>query len=567
LNIENLTKIIKNKNIRGGGWAMKEVGKKVKKKIKEKIRKKASESLFVSMALIMWSSLVINLKLLWTKIKLIFTRTRRVLLVNRGVIAWSILMTCTTLKLLGIKIKLVIPYTEEDDGRPYLSLAEKLGHKKVFIGKEKTGNPSIYMDIRRIVKVGKKYRCKWVHLGTGLGSENWRIIKAFEEAGIQNIGATWKQVQDACNKIFAIETAQKIGIPVKPGSHRVLKDVIDALAIARIIGYPVMLKPVNGGGGKGIVICFTPEELIKQFENASEKAKRFFGNGEMYLEKYFKNIRHVEVQVYGYKKGKKHFARSGGVRGCTAQTNKQKEVEESPAPWMTENQQRQMEEWAVLIVKEMGIVGLCTVEFVIDCETGEIYFGEINVRIQVEHAITGIRYGINLILLQFRIAFGLPVENILDKLKPDGYTLETRVCAKSFNPKTGHWVASPDSKITQFLAPKGEGIFVYPGVGKGSVFTNHYDSLICLVVVKGKTREECIEKMRRALLQFEIEGVGTNIPFLLSILNHPEFIEGSYDSSITKKVKNYLVAKEKLWEKRLRHIERMENNMSYGNEC
>jgi len=130
LNIENLTKIIKNKNIRGGGWAMKEVGKKVKKKIKEKIRKKASESLFVSMALIMWSSLVINLKLLWTKIKLIFTRTRRVLLVNRGVIAWSILMTCTTLKLLGIKIKLVIPYTEEDDGRPYLSLAEKLGHKK-----------------------------------------------------------------------------------------------------------------------------------------------------------------------------------------------------------------------------------------------------------------------------------------------------------------------------------------------------------------------------------------------------------------------------------------------------
>jgi acetyl/propionyl-CoA carboxylase alpha subunit len=472
--------------------------------------------------------------------------------------------------LLGIKIKLVLLFTQEDADRPYLKLARRFKHTTVCLGKENAEGPSVYMDIKKIVGIGKKYRCKWVHLGTGMGSENWKIIKAFQEAGIQNIGATWKQVRLACNKIRAIRTAMKLGIPVKPGSHRVLKGLLDAFKIARKIGYPVMLKPVNGGGGKGIAVCFSAKDLVRQFADAARKAKKFFGSDELYMEKFFHNIRHVEVQVYGYKKNGKHFAKSGGVRGCTAQSDHQKEAEESPAPWVTEDQQRQMEEWAVEFVKEMKIVGLCTVEFVIDCETGEIYFGEINVRIQVEHAITGIRYGINLILLQLFIAFGLPVEYILDKLKPKGYTLEVRVCAKHFDAKIGCFVASHyDStvKVLKFLAPKGRGVHVYPGIGKGSILTEHYDTLIALVVTEGKTREECIKRMLLALSQFEIEGVKTNISFLRALLNHPEFVKGDYNSSITKKVKNYLVAKEKLWEKRLKHIERMENNMSYGNEC
>jgi acetyl/propionyl-CoA carboxylase alpha subunit len=424
------------------------------------------------------------------------------------------------------------------------------------------------MDIKKIVGIGKKYRCKYVHLGTGLGSENWKIIKAFQEASIENIGASWKQVKLACNKIRAIRTAMELGIPVKPGSHRILKNLADALEIAKKIGYPVMLKPVNGGGGKAIAKCFSPEELIKQFEPAKKKAKKFFGNDKLYMETFFNNIRHIEVQMLcGYDEDGNYFSESLGLRDCSGQDGYQKIVEESPAYKITRDQRRQMEKCAKKLVKKMKIIGLCTVEFVIDCATGDIYYGENNIRIQVEHAITGIRYLINLIALQFFIAFGLPMKKILKNLKPRGFTLECRINAESFNHKTGYFMASADTKITKFVPPKGKNIYVFPGVGKGSALNNHYDKLLCLVVVKGKTREECIQRMRQALLRFEIEGTQTNIPFLLALLNHPEFVAGSYDSSITEKVKNYLVAKEKLWEKRLKHIERMENNMSYGNEC
>ncbi len=449
---------------------------------------------------------------------------------NRGV---SAKVAAESLKKITGALVFVV-YTGEDAGLSYLY---DLADDTFYLGSE-NDNGLLYMNVDKLIEAANKKKCKFIHLGTGMLSENHEAVRAFERAGIKNIGATSDQVEIASDKIKTIHLAKRLGIPVKPGSHRELISVDDAKEIAERIGYPVMLKPKRGGGGRGIKKFANSEELTKDsFEKVKADAKKYFRDDSIYMEVFFDKIRHIEVQIMGGcdEKGIYH-AKPLGARNCTIQRNHQKVIEEASPLLLSKDKLSQIENYAVSLINQIGIIGLCTVEFVVNMADGRFYFSEINARIQVEKRPTEMIFGIDLIKIQFDLIRGSSI-NIVQKLipEPDGYAIEFRINAEGWKKEEKCFMSSVDT-VTRFSPPAGDGIIVDTGIRNGITINHHYDNLIALLTIKGSSREECLQKAREALLQFEVEGIDTNIPFHLWILENKKFISGNYDSDLVSEV-------------------------------
>jgi acetyl/propionyl-CoA carboxylase alpha subunit len=452
----------------------------------------------------------------------------KVLLPNRGVIAASIIKTCREME-----IPVVIAHSEQDKEAYCIKYADE----SICIGKEETNKLSPYMNVEAIIEAGRKMDCNLIHLGTGYLSENHKAVKQFEENGLKHIGAIADQMELASDKVRVIQLALKLGIPVKPGSHKVLENVEEAVKIAQEIGYPVMLKPNNGGGGRGIKKVYDEKSLRENFEGTKSAAKKYFDSEDLYLEKYYRDIYHVEAQMAaGQNSVGKYCVRLLDLRNCTLQRNNQKILEETPPLILTEDQIKKINEWAISIVKRTGYVGVCTVEFVINCEDNQIYLSEINVRIQVEHGPTEMLHRFDLIKAQIKIATGQETTLFARSLIPNGHAMECRIMAEGIDGFLGNFKASEGRTIEKFIPPGGNGIRVDSGVNVGFTLSDFYDSLIANVIVWGKNREESVRRMIFALQRFEIEGIETNIPFHLKVLSNNDFRQGNYNSGLVEKI-------------------------------
>jgi len=449
---------------------------------------------------------------------------------NRGVSAKVIAESLK--KITGVSV--IVAYTEEDAGLSYL---HDLADETFYLGSE-NDNALLYMNVDKLIEAAYEKRCKFVHLGTGMLSENHEAVRTFEKAGIKNIGATSDQIEIASDKIKTILLAKRLGIPVKPGSHSELISIEDAKEIAKKIGYPVMLKPIRGGGGRGIKKFTSFEELTKDaFEKIKADAKKYFRNDSIYMEVFFDKIRHIEVQIMGgCDENGVYHAKPLGVRNCTIQRNHQKIIEEASPLLLSKDKLSQIENYAVSLINQIGIIGLCTVEFVVDIADGKFYFSEVNARIQVEKRPTEMIFGIDLVKIQFDLIRGSPLNLVREHIpEPNGYAIEFRINAEGWKKEEKCFMSSVDT-VTRFSPPTGDEIKVDTGIRNGITINHHYDNLIALLTVKGGSREECLKKAREALLQFEVEGIDTNIPFHLCVLDNKKFISGNYDSDLVNEI-------------------------------
>lgn len=454
----------------------------------------------------------------------------RIGIFNRGV---SAKVTAESLK----KIKgasIIIAHTEEDVGLSYLL---DLADETFNLGSE-SENGLLYMNVNKLIEAAHKKKCNFVHLGTGMLSENHEAVRAFEKAGIKNIGAASAQIEIASDKIKTVNLAKRLGIPVKPGSYRELTNLEDAKGVAEKIGYPVMLKPKRGGGGRGIKKFKSSEELTNDaFEKIKADAKKYFRDDSLYMEAYFEKIRHIEVQIIGgLDENGIYHAKPLGARNCTIQRNHQKIIEEASPFLLSKERLSQVENYAVSLINQIGIIGTCTVEFVVNMADGRVYFSEINARIQVEKRPTEMIFGIDLIRIQFDLINGSSINFVHEHIpKPNGYAIEFRINAERWEKEKKCFLSSVDT-VKRFSPPTGDGIIVDTGIRNGTNINHYYDNLIALLTVKDCSREKCLKKAREALLQFRVEGIDTNIPFHLCILENKNFSSGNYDSNLVGEV-------------------------------
>ncbi len=324
-------------------------------------------------------------------------------------------------------------------------------------------------------------------------------------------------------KDVARDTMEKAGVPIVPGSQGIIKNTEEAIELANQIGYPVIIKATAGGGGKGIRVARHEEELVKGIQITQQEASTAFGNPGVYLEKYVEDFRHVEIQIMADTHGN---AIHLGERDCTIQRRLQKLLEESPSPALDENVRKQMGEAAVKAAVAVDYTGAGTVEFIYEYKTKSFYFMEMNTRIQVEHPVTEMVTGMDLIKEQILVASGEKLSLQQEEVQFNGWAIECRINAenpaKKFMPSPG--------KVEMYLPPGGFGIRVDSAVYPGYSIPPFYDSMVAKLIVHGKTREEAIAKMKRALSEFVIEGVHTTIPFHLQLLDHPDFVKGEFNT-------------------------------------
>ena len=441
----------------------------------------------------------------------------KVLIANRGEIALRIIRACRELDL-----KTVAVYSEADRDALHVRFADQ----DVCIGPPQ---PNLsYLDAKRIIAAAEVTNADAVHPGYGFLAENADFAEICQSCDIQFIGPTSEQIRGMGDKIKAKEIMKKAGLPVIPGSEGVVSTFEDAAAAAREIGFPVLLKAVSGGGGKGMRICQDIAELERGFHVASTEAANSFGNPDLYLEKLIIRPHHVEIQVIGDKFGNIVHV---GERDCSIQRRHQKLIEETPSPIMTESLRYKMGEAAIKGAASVNYLGVGTIEFLVD-DKRNFYFMEMNTRIQVEHPVTEEAYEIDLVKEQIRIALGEKISVKQEQLVPRWAVIECRINAedpdKDFRPGPG--------KITGMHIPGGYGVRVDKAVYTGYTIPPFYDSMIAKLITKGKTRQDAIKKMRHALDEFIIEGVPTTIPFHQRIFELPEFVAGDYDIGFVETV-------------------------------
>lgn len=440
---------------------------------------------------------------------------RKVLIANRGEIAIRIIRACRELG-----IRTVAIYSAEDKN----SLFRTKSHESYEIGKGKSPIDA-YLDIDEIIRMAKSKGCDAIHPGYGFLSENADFARACEEAGIAFIGPTHEMMNRLGDKIQSKLVADEVGVPCIPGVEAAIRDDKDAVEFANAAGYPVMLKAAAGGGGRGMRIVRREEDLIPQFRSAQNEAVKAFGNGDIFIEKYIEEPKHIEVQVLGDKYGNVVHLYE---RDCSVQRRHQKVVEFTPALCITEEQRKAMCEDALKIARAVNYRSAGTVEFLVD-KDGNHYFIEMNTRIQVEHTVTELITGIDLVQAMVLIAEGYPLDsdeiNIKsqDDIRINGYAIQCRVTTEdptnNFAPDTG--------TITEYRSASGNGIRLDGGNGfTGSVITPYYDSLLLKVCAYDRTFEGMCRKEIRALKEMKVTGVRTNIGFLLNLLNHPTFRRG-----------------------------------------
>lgn len=443
----------------------------------------------------------------------------KVLIANRGEIAVRIIRAC---KEMGIAT--VAVYSEADKDALHTHMADEA----ICIGPA-TAKDS-YLNIQNILSATVLTGAEAIHPGFGFLSENSKFAKMCKECNIVFIGPEPECIDKMGNKSNARDIMINAGVPVVPGSEGAIITEAQLIKTAEEIGYPVMIKASAGGGGRGIRVVYEKERLIKDYESAKSEAKAAFGDDTIYMEKFIEKPRHVEIQILGDKHGNVIYL---GERDCSIQRRNQKVLEEAPCPIMTEKLRKIMGETAVRAAKAVSYDNAGTIEFLLD-KDGKFYFMEMNTRIQVEHPITEMITGIDLVKEQIRIAAGEEIQITQSDVKLSGHAIECRINAE--NPEKG-FMPSP-GKVETLIVPGGFKVRIDSAVYPGYVIPPNYDSMIAKLIVHGKDRNDAISIMRRALSEFVIEGVYTNIEFQYKILMDEDFVEGNYDTGfIARKVK------------------------------
>ncbi|NND16603.1 MAG: acetyl-CoA carboxylase biotin carboxylase subunit [Eudoraea sp.] len=432
---------------------------------------------------------------------------KKILIANRGEIALRIIRTC---KEMGIKTVAVYSKADEE------SLHVRFADEAVCIGPAPSSES--YLKIPNIIAAAEITNADAIHPGYGFLSENSKFSKICAEHDIKFIGASGDQIDKMGDKATAKETMKEAGVPVIPGSEGLLKDIKDAKKTAKKVGYPVMIKATAGGGGKGMRAVWEEDDMQKAFESAVQEAEAAFGNGGMYMEKLIEEPRHIEIQIVGDQYGKAcHLSE----RDCSIQRRHQKLTEETPSPFMTDKLRESMGLAAIMAAEYIKYEGAGTVEFLVD-KHRDFYFMEMNTRIQVEHPITEQVIDYDLIREQILVAAGVPISG--KNYVPKMHSIECRINAEDpyndFRPSPG--------KITTLHTPGGHGIRLDTHVYSGYVIPPYYDSMIAKLITSAQTREEAINKMKRALDEFVIEGVHTTIPFHRQLMDHPDYLAGNY---------------------------------------
>ncbi len=432
------------------------------------------------------------------------------MIANRGEIALRVIRAC---KELGIKT--VAVYSEADRDALHVRFADE----DVCIGPPQPGQS--YLDSKRIIAAAEVTNAGAIHPGYGFLAENADFAEICESCGITFIGPKPDQIRQLGDKVKAKELMKQAGVPVTPGSDGVVPSFDDAIDIAQAIGYPVILKAVAGGGGKGMRVCRDMAELERGFHLASTEARNAFSNADLYLEKFIENPHHVEIQIMGDEHGNYfHF----GERDCSIQRRHQKLIEETPSPLMTDELRRRMGEAAINGAKLVGYRGAGTVEFLVDRHLN-FFFMEMNTRIQVEHPVTEEAFEVDLVKDQIKVAMGEKLTYRQEDLVHKWAAIECRINAedvqKDFRPTPG--------MLTALHVPGGPGVRVDRAVYTGYVIPPYYDSMIAKLIVRARTREQALLKMRNALDEFIVEGVPTTVEFHREIFDHPDFIAGNYD--------------------------------------
>jgi acetyl-CoA carboxylase biotin carboxylase subunit len=432
---------------------------------------------------------------------------RRLFVANRGEIAVRVVKACR-----GLGIEAVAGVSEADSD----SMVARIADAVETIGPAPAGES--YLRIDRVIAAAQRSGCDALHPGYGFLSERPAFARACAEAGITFVGPSPEAIESMGDKITAVRLAEQAGVPRVPGSGA-LENVEAAQRIADEIGYPVLIKASAGGGGRGMREVRERSELPAAMESATSEARSAFGDGTVYLEKFIEAARHIEIQVMGDRYGNVVHL---GERDCSTQRRHQKLIEESPSPVVTDALRRQMADCAVQLARRAAYVGAGTVEFVVDAREGKFYFLEMNTRIQVEHPVTELVTGFDLVAEQIRVAQGQPLSFTQSDVKLAGHAIECRINAedpnKNFLPKPG--------QIAAWEPPAADGVRLDSHCFSGYVVPPFYDSLLAKLVVHAPTRQEAIERMRSALAAFRIEGIPSTIGFHREVMDEQAFITG-----------------------------------------
>ncbi len=446
---------------------------------------------------------------------------KKVLIANRGEIALRIIRACKELDIATVAV-----YSEADADSLHVRFADEI----VCIGPGPSAQS--YLQIPQIISAAEVTNAEAIHPGYGFLAENAHFAEVCGSCNIKFIGPKPQMIRDMGDKAKAKDTMKKAGVPVVPGSDGILKDKNEAKKIANEMGYPVIIKASAGGGGRGMRIVRDADGIDSAFETAQNEAKTGFGNPDLYMEKFIEHPRHIEIQILADSHGN---VVALGERECSIQRKHQKLIEESPSPVLTSNIRKKMADAAIKGAKAVNYESAGTIEFLY--EDGNFYFMEMNTRIQVEHPVTEMVFGIDLIRRQIEIAAGLKF-NWNKEFKMRGHAIECRINAedpaKSFRPSPG--------KITSFHVPGGHGVRVDTHAYAGYVIPPFYDSLVAKLITHGKTREEALIRMSRCLEEFVIEGIATTIPFHQMVVQQEDFVAGNFDTRYVEKIQTKMYA-------------------------
>ena len=441
----------------------------------------------------------------------------KVLIANRGEIALRVIRAC---KELGIKTLAV--YSEADVDSLHVQLADQA----ICIGPAPSAQS--YLKIDRIISAAEIGNVDAIHPGYGFLAENAHFAEVCASCGIKFIGPPPSAIRAMGDKNTARATARAAGVPVTPGSDGLVETEKDAIRIAREIGYPVMIKAVAGGGGKGMRPAHNEGSLVQGYRGARMEADKAFGNSGVYFEKLIENPHHIEFQVMADSHGNVVHI---GERDCSMQRRNQKIIEECPSPLMTDELRERMGEASVRLARAVNYEGAGTMEFLVD-NSGNFYFMEMNTRIQVEHCITEEAYGIDLVKEQIKVAAGEPLSHFVKNAKRKYHAIEVRVNAE--DPFNGF--APCPGRIDLYYAPGGRGVRIDSHAYTGYTVPPHYDSMIGKVIAMGTSRENAIARMRRALGEYILRGIKTTIPFQQARMFDPDFVRGQYDTGFVQRL-------------------------------
>ena len=432
---------------------------------------------------------------------------RRVLVANRGEIAVRIIRACRELGLETIQA-----HSEADAD----SLPVRLADHAVCIGPARSGQS--YLNAEFILSAARIHGADAIHPGYGFLSENAEFARRCELEGFIFVGPRGDVIAQMGDKARARQLAAEAGVPTTPGSTGTLRDATEAAQVAAGLGFPVLLKAAAGGGGRGMRVVRDADELAAQFADAAREAKASFGDAAIYLEKFLSNVRHIEIQVLSDGDTVVHL----GERDCSTQRRNQKLIEEAPSPVLAPAIRARMCDAALRLCRHVGYSSAGTIEFILDASSGDFYFMEMNTRIQVEHPVTEMVSGVDLVKAQLEIADGKPLALRQEDIRCDGHAIECRINAED----SERQFAPCPGQVRRYHAPGGPGIRIDSHLYAGYAVPPYYDSLLAKVVAWGRDRSEAIARMRRTLSEMEVDGVTTTIPFHLRLLQHPAFLAG-----------------------------------------